>query len=122
MGRRILHIGDLGSANIFKVIINYMATANLVSCAEALTVAKGAGMDLKVAYEALKTSLGTSFVNLTESQLILNGSRDVSFRMDLVANDIVLFQEVADRDSIPLELTLLLISFFQDRIKRFWSA
>ena len=113
MGRRILHIGDLGSANILKVIINYMATANLVSCAEALTVAKGAGMDPKVAYEALKTCLGTSFVNLTESQLILNGSRYESFRMDLVANDIGLFQEVADRDSIPPELNPLLISIFQ---------
>ena len=119
MGRRILHTGDLGSASILKVITNYMATANLVSCAEALTVAKGAGMDLKVAYEALKISSGTSFVHETESQLILNGSRDVSFTMDLVAKDIVLFQEVADRASIPLELNPLLISIFQDGIKRF---
>ena len=119
MGRRILHTGDLGSASILKVITNYMATANLVSCAEALTVAKGAGMDLKVAYEALKISSGTSFVHETESQLILNGSRDVSFTMDLVAKDIGLFQEVADRASIPLELNPLLISIFQDGIKRF---
>ena len=119
MGRHILHTGDLGSASILKVITNYMATANLVSCAEALTVAKGAGMDLKVAYEALKISSGTSFVHETESQLILNGSRDVSFTMDLVAKDIGLFQEVADRASIPLELNPLLISIFQDGIKRF---
>ena len=119
MGRRILHTGDLGSASILKVITNYMATANLVSCAEALIVAKGAGMDLKVAYEALKISSGTSFVHETESQLILNGSRDVSFTMDLVAKDIGLFQEVADRASIPLELNPLLISIFQDGIKRF---
>ena len=118
-GRRIWHTGDLGSASILKVITNYMATANLVSCAEALTVAKGAGMDLKVAYEALKISSGTSFVHETESQLILNGSRDVSFTMDLVAKDIGLFQEVADRASIPLELNPLLISIFQDGIKRF---
>ena len=119
MGRRILHTGDLGSASILKVITNYMATANLVSCSEALTVAKGAGMDLKVAYKALKISSGTSFVHETESQLILNGSRDVSFTMDLVAKDIGLFQEVADRASIPLELNPLLISIFQDGIKRF---
>ena len=119
MGRHILHTGDLGSASILKVITNYMATANLVSCSEALTVAKGAGMDLKVAYKALKISSGTSFVHETESQLILNGSRDVSFTMDLVAKDIGLFQEVADRASIPLELNPLLISIFQDGIKRF---
>jgi 3-hydroxyisobutyrate dehydrogenase len=119
MGRRVLHTGDLGSASILKVITNYLATANLVSCTEALTVAKGAGMDLRVAYKAFSISSGNSFVNETESQVILNGSRDISFTMDLVAKDIGLFQAVADRAKIPLELNPLLISIFEDGIERF---
>lgn len=119
MGRRVLHTGDLGSASVLKVITNYLATANLVSCAEALTVAKGANMDLNVAYEAIKISSGTSFVHETESQVILNGSRDISFTMDLVAKDVGLFQDVADRAGVPLELSPLLIEIFQDGIARF---
>lgn len=119
MGRRVLHTVALGSASILKVITNYMMTANLVSCAEALTVAKGSGMDLNVAYEAMKISSGTSFVHETESQVILNGSRDISFTMDLVAKDIGLFQEVVDRAEVPLELTPLLISVFKDGIEKF---
>ena len=119
MGRRVLHTGDLGSASILKVITNYLATANLVSCAEALTVAKGAGMDLGTAYEAIAISSGTSFVHETESQVILNGSRDISFTMDLVAKDIGLFQQVADRSRVPIELNPLLIQIFQDGIARF---
>lgn len=119
MGRRVLHTGDLGSASVLKVVTNYLATANLVSCAEALTVSKAAGMDLNVAYEAIKISSGTSFVHETESQVILNGSRDISFTMDLVAKDIGLFQEVAERANVPLELSPLLIKIFQDGIDRF---
>lgn len=119
MGRRVLHTGELGSASVLKVITNYLATANLVSCAEALTVAKGAGMDLQIAYKAFSISSGNSFVNETESQVILNGSRDISFTMDLVAKDIGLFQAVADRAQIPLELNPLLISIFKDGIKRY---
>ena len=119
MGRRVLHTGELGSASVLKVITNYLATANLVSCAEALTVAKGAGMDLQIAYKAFSISSGNSFVNETESQVILNGSRDISFTMDLVAKDIGLFQAVADRAQIPLELNPLLISIFQDGMKRY---
>ncbi len=119
MGRRVLHTGGLGSASVLKVLTNYLATANLVSVSEALTVAKGAGMDLNVAYEAMAISSGTSFVHETEGQVILNGSRDISFTMDLVAKDIGLFQEVADRAGIPLELNPLLIDIFQDGIKRF---
>lgn len=121
MGRRVLHTGALGSASVLKVITNYLATANLVSCAEALTVAKGAGMDLRVAYKAFSISSGNSFVNETESQVILNGSRDISFTMDLVAKDIGLFQSVADRAKVPLEVNPLLISIFADGIKRFGS-
>ncbi|MEO9683678.1 MAG: NAD(P)-dependent oxidoreductase [Tateyamaria sp.] len=119
MGRRVLHTGDLGSASVLKVLTNFLATANLVSVAEALTVAKGAGMDLGVAYEAMAISSGTSFVHETEGQVILNGSRDISFTMDLVAKDIGLFQNVADRAGVPLELNPLLINIFNDRIERF---
>lgn len=119
MGRRILHTGDLGSASVLKVVTNFLATANLVACAEALTVCKGAGMDLDVAYEAIRISSGTSFVHETESQVILNGSRDISFTMDLVAKDIGLFQEVAERARVPVEVNPLLIDIFRDGIARF---
>jgi len=119
MGRRVLHTGPLGSASVLKVLTNYLATANLVSCAEALTVAKAAGLDLGLTYEAIAISSGTSFVHETESQVILNGSRDISFTMDLVAKDIGLFQAVADRAGVPLELSPLLIDIFQDGIARF---
>jgi len=119
MGRRVLHTGEIGSASVLKVITNYLATANLVAVCEALTVAKGAGLDLGTAYEAIRISSGTSFVHETESQVILNGSRDISFTMDLVAKDVGLFQGVADRAGVPLDLSPLLIEIFNDGIDRF---
>ncbi len=119
MGRRVLHTGDLGSASVLKVITNYLATANLVSCVEALSVAKGAGMDLGTAYEAIRISSGNSFVHETESQVILNGSRDISFTMGLVAKDIGLFQDVADRAGVPLDLNPMLMDIFADGIARY---
>lgn len=119
MGRRVLHTGDLGSASVLKVITNYLATANLVTCSEALVTAKAAGLDLGTAYEAIAISSGTSFVHETEGQVILNGSRDISFTMDLVAKDIGLFQEVADRAEVPLEISPLLNHIFRDGIARF---
>jgi len=119
MGRRILHTGELGTASVLKVITNYLATANLISCSEALVTAKAAGMDLNTAYEAIKISSGTSFVHETESQVILNGSRDISFTMDLVKKDIGLFQAVADRAGVPLEMNPLMIQIFDDAIQRY---
>lgn len=119
MGRRILHTGGLGSASILKVITNYLATANLVSCCEALVTAKAMGMDLNTTYEAIRISSGNSFVHETESQVILNGSRDISFTMDLVQKDIGLFQALADHAGVPLELSPLLLRIFADAVKRY---
>ncbi|MGV6811076.1 MAG: NAD(P)-dependent oxidoreductase [Brevirhabdus sp.] len=119
MGRRVLHTGALGSASVLKVVTNFLATANLVSVAEALTVSKAAGMDLNTAFEAIRISSGNSFVHETESQVILNGSRDISFTMDLVKKDIGLFQAVADRVGVPLELNPVMIDIFDDGIARF---
>jgi len=121
LGRRLLHTGPLGSASVLKVITNYLATANLLSCCEALVTAKAAGMDLNTTYEAIKISSGTSFVHETESQVILNGSRDISFTMDLVSKDIGLFQSVADRANVPLEISPLLIDIFKDGEARYGS-
>ena len=114
LGRRILHTGPLGTASVLKVMTNYLATANLLSCCEALVTAKAAGLDLNTTYEAIRISSGNSFVHETESQVILNGSRDISFTMDLVSKDIGLFQSIAERNNVPLEISPLLVSIFKD--------
>jgi len=82
-------------------------------------------MNLSTSYEAIKISSGNSFVHETESQVILNGSRDISFTMDLVAKDIGLFLNIAESHNVPLEISPLLNTIFEDGIKRYgpreWS-
>lgn len=125
MGRHILHTGPLGSASILKVVTNFLATANLVTLCEALTTAAAAGMDLATTYEAIRASSGNSFVHETEGQVILNGSRDISFTMDLVVKDMGLFDGLADRLGMPLEVSPLLLEIFEDGRERYgdreWS-
>ena len=125
MGRNILHAGPIGSASILKVVTNYLATANLVSLCEALVTSKMAGIDLNTAYEAIRISSGNSFVHETESQVMLNGSRDINFTMDLVQKDLSLFAAVAERAGVPLELSPVLIDIFDDASARYgpreWS-
>lgn len=119
MGRRILHVGEIGHASTLKVMTNYLATANLLTLCEAMTVMKAAGMDLGMTYEAIAMSSGTSFVHETESQLILSGARDVNFTMDLVQKDIGLFQKIAEDHDVPLEISPLMIEMLTDAQNRY---
>ena len=119
MGRRVLHTGDLGTASTLKVMTNYLATVNLVSISEALTTMKVLGMDMNVTYEAIKASSGNSFVHETESQVILNGSRDISFTMDLVSKDVGIFNDLAVRKGLDLEIAPMIVDIFKDGEERY---
>ena len=119
LGQRILHTGALGSASQLKVLTNYLCTVHLAALAEALTVAAVAGLDLNTAYEAIRISSGNSFVHETESQVILNGSRDINFTMDLVIKDVGLFDELARAHHVPLELSPLVLAIFTDGARRY---
>jgi 3-hydroxyisobutyrate dehydrogenase len=119
LGQRILHTGELGTASRLKVLTNYLCTVHLVALAEALTVAKAAGLDLNIAYEAIRISSGNSFVHETESQVILNGSRDINFTMDLVLKDVGLFDALARAHQVPLELSPLVLEIFRDGARRY---
>ncbi len=119
LGQRILHTGPLGSASQLKVLTNYLCTVHLAALAEALTVARVAGLDLNIAYEAIRISSGNSFVHETESQVILNGSRDINFTMDLVIKDVGLFDALARQLQVPLELSPLVLEIFRDGARRY---
>ena len=112
LGRRVLHTGELGTASKLKVVTNYLATAHLVALGEALTACKVMGLDMNVSYEAIKASSGTSFVHETESQVILNGSRDINFTVDLVLKDVGLFNTLTQREGMKLDLAPLLVDIF----------
>jgi len=121
MGKDILYTGSLGSASILKVITNFLATTHLVALGEALVLVKKSNINLKTAYKAIKASSGNSFVHETESQVILNGSYNINFTMDLVLKDINLFNQLLLRNNIPPEITSLLIKIFHDGKNKFGS-
>ena len=121
MGRKILHTGELGTASVLKVITNYLASAHLVALGEAWTIAKKSNLDLAKAYKGIAISSGNSFVHETESQVILNGSYNINFTMDLVLKDTGLFDELAKKLNAPLEISPKIVEIFKDGQKKYGS-
>ena len=119
IGHQILHCGEIGKASTLKVVTNYLASINLLALGEALMVCKKYGIDLKTAFEGIKISSGNSFVHETESQVILNGSYDVGFTMDLVCKDVGLFDKLTKKYQIPAEVSSLMLEIFQRGREKF---
>jgi 3-hydroxyisobutyrate dehydrogenase-like beta-hydroxyacid dehydrogenase len=113
MGRSVYRVGPLGAASALKVITNLLAFVNLVADGEALMLARRAGLDLGQAWEVIRASSGTSFVHETEGQLILNGSYDIGFTMDLALKDLGLARDLAREGGVPLELGAVIEDVFR---------
>jgi 3-hydroxyisobutyrate dehydrogenase len=107
MGGPVIHVGALGQASIIKVITNMLAFVHLAALGEALMLAKQGGIPLESAYEVIRSSSGNSFVHETESQVILNGSYDIGFTMDLALKDLGLAADMGRELGVPLELAAL---------------
>ena len=121
MGRKVLHTGELGSASVLKVITNYLASVHLVALGEAWTIAKKSNLDLTKTYKGIAISSGNSFVHETESQVILNGSYNINFTMDLVLKDTGLFDNLAKKLDAPLEISPQIVKIFKDGQKKYGS-
>ena len=121
MGRKVLHTGELGTASVLKVITNYLASVHLVALGEAWTVAKKSNLDLSKTYKGIAVSSGNSFVHETESQVILNGSYNINFTMDLVLKDTGLFDNLAKKLNTSLEISPKIVEIFKDGQKKYGS-
>jgi 3-hydroxyisobutyrate dehydrogenase len=112
MGGKVMHMGPLGNASVIKVITNMLAFIHLVAVGEGLMLAKRGGLDLTKAFEAIQASSGNSFVHETESRVILSGSYDIGFTMDLACKDLGLAHQLGRAFGVPLELVGLVEQIF----------
>ena len=119
VGHQILHCGKIGNASTLKVVTNYLASINLLAIGEALMVCKKYGLDLKTAYNGIKISSGNSFVHETESKVILSGTYDVGFTMDLVCKDVNLFNKLTNKFQIPAEVSKLMNKIFKKGLQKY---
>jgi 3-hydroxyisobutyrate dehydrogenase len=104
IGGKVFYVGQLGQASVIKVITNMLAFIHLVADGEALMLAKRGGLDLKTAWDVIKASSGNSFVHQTEGQVILNGSYNINFTMDLARKDLYFAHQMGREFGVPLEL------------------
>jgi 3-hydroxyisobutyrate dehydrogenase len=112
MGGEIFHAGPLGKAAVIKVITNMLAFIHLLATGEALMLAKQGGIDLAQAFAIIKASSGNSFVHETEGQLILNGSYNINFTMDLAVKDLGFAIGFGKAFGVPLDLASVAMQSF----------
>ena len=122
MGGKVIYLGGIEQAAVTKVVTNMLAFIHLIAVGEALMLCAKGGVDLRAAYEAIAASSGNSFVHETESQVILNGSYDIGFTMDLACKDAGFALQLGHRFGVPLRLAGLMEEIFREGRARYGGA
>jgi 3-hydroxyisobutyrate dehydrogenase len=126
MGGQVIYLGGIEQAAVTKVVTNMLAFIHLIAAGEALMLCAKAGVDLRSAFEAIAASSGNSFVHETESQVILNGSYDIGFTMDLACKDAGFAMQLGRRFGVPLRLASVMEQTFLEGRARYggsaWSS
>jgi 3-hydroxyisobutyrate dehydrogenase len=126
MGGKVIHLGGIEQAAVTKVVTNMLAFIHLIAAGEAMMLCAKAGVDLRAAFEAIAASSGNSFVHETESKVILNGSYDIGFTMDLACKDAGFAIEFGRRFGVPLRMATVMEQIFREGRERYggsaWSS
>jgi 3-hydroxyisobutyrate dehydrogenase len=123
MGGKVIYLGGHEQAAVTKVVTNMLAFIHLIAAGEALMLCAKAGVELGAAFTAIAASSGNSFVHETESKVILNGSYDIGFTMDLACKDAGFAVEFGRRFGVPLRFGgLMEQTFIEGRAKYGGSA
>jgi 3-hydroxyisobutyrate dehydrogenase len=95
IGDKVFHLGKLGSGQVTKVVSNMLSFVHHVALGEALAAGARAEIDLWQMRDALLAGYGGSFACSEGAPLILDGSYNPNFTLDLVLKDFALARELS---------------------------
>lgn len=111
---KVVECGPLGTGNVVKLITNQIWFINAAAIGEGLVLGKKAGVDLLVLWDALKNSVGDTFVVRHDVPSIFDGHYDPSFTLDLCCKDLRLIKELGEQTETQMDMTLLARAKFEE--------
>jgi len=113
MGASAVYCGEIGAGNTTKLANQIIVACNIAALAEALTLAKKAGVDPELVYEAIKGGLAGSAVMNAKAPMMINGNYKPGFRIELHIKDLKNALETGHSTASPLPLTSAVMEMFQ---------
>jgi 3-hydroxyisobutyrate dehydrogenase-like beta-hydroxyacid dehydrogenase len=123
MGKNVLHLGETGSGHITKAINNYLAAAAFTALAEALVMAKKAGLSPAKVLEVIQVSSGRSYA--TERafpEFVLSRRFDAGFLLGLMKKDLGIFASLGEDYQTPMFLGKLVHQLWEVAVKEMGAS
>ena len=105
MGASVVLCGDVGAGNTTKLANQIVVACNIQAVAEALTLAKKAGVDPELVFQAIKGGLAGSTVMNAKAPMMIEGNDKPGFKIDLHIKDLNNALDCAHTVGSPVPMT-----------------
>jgi 3-hydroxyisobutyrate dehydrogenase-like beta-hydroxyacid dehydrogenase len=102
---RVVHVGPAGHATFVKLVANLLVGVHSLAAAEALTMARRAGVDLARVLDVLTSGAAGSRMLEVRGPMIVREDFPPQMKLDLFMKDLHLIQEAAQAVGAPIPLT-----------------
>lgn len=113
MGASVVRCGDVGAGNTTKLANQIIVACNIQALSEALTLAKMAGVEPELVFQAIKGGLAGSTVMNAKAPMIMDHNFKPGFRIDLHIKDLNNAIETGHGVGAPLPLTAAVMEMLQ---------
>ena len=100
----VIHMGELGTGTVAKLVNNMLAFCNAAAAAEGLMLGVTAGLDPRKLIQVISNSSGNSATFKPLSDKALSGDFTATFALDLAYKDLHLALELGDELGVPLQM------------------
>ena len=105
MGSSVVRCGEIGAGNTTKLANQIIVACNIQALAEALTLARKAGVDPAVVFEAIRGGLAGSAVMNAKAPMMIGGNDRPGFKIDLHIKDLNNALDCAHSVGAPVPMT-----------------
>lgn len=113
MGSNAVYCGEAGAGNTTKLANQVVVALNIAACAEAFTLAKAAGVDPEMVYQAIRGGLAGSTVMDAKVPMMIAGNEKPGFKIDLHIKDLANAIDTGHEVGAPLPLTAQVMEMFE---------
>jgi len=113
MGASVVRCGDIGAGNTTKLANQIIVACNIQALSEALVMAKKAGVDPELVFQAIRGGLAGSTVMEAKAPMMLAGNDKPGFKIDLHIKDLNNALECAHSVGAPVPMTAAVQEVFQ---------
>ena len=113
MAGSVVHVGKIGAGNTTKLCNQVVVALNIAAVSEAMVLAKKAGVDPDLVYQAIRGGLAGSTVMDAKAPMMMDRNFKPGFRIDLHIKDMNNALETSRAVGVPLPLAAQAMEIMQ---------